>query len=114
RRLKPAVGLQRPGNDVDAWRPAKVEDTEQVELVGHVLGAADLVAGDVEVVEFAQAGRLDLDQLFGFVLVVERKHVEPQAVSYLRGYPRFRIQDSSQGRPKGRSSPWSKLGSVCR
>jgi hypothetical protein len=34
-----------------------------VEFVSHVLRAADLVAGDIEGEELAQAGRLDLDQL---------------------------------------------------
>ena len=54
-------GLQRPGEDVNPWRPPKIEDSKQVELVSHVLRAADLVPRDVEGEELAQASRLSND-----------------------------------------------------
>jgi len=82
-----AVHPQRAGEDVYPRRPGEVEHSEQVELLGHVLGAADLVDGDVEGEEFAEARRLDLDQLLGFVGVIEGQHVEADAIANGLGHP---------------------------
>lgn len=58
-----------------------------MELLRHVLGATDLVACDVEGGKLTLASRLDLDQHFRLVLMVERQNVEPQAISDLDGGP---------------------------
>jgi hypothetical protein len=60
-RLQATPHPQGPAEDVHPRPACEVEDPEQVELLAHVLGAADLVGSDIERVVLGQAGGLDLD-----------------------------------------------------
>jgi len=79
-------GAERTGEDVCPRRSGEIEHPEQLELVGHVLRTPNLGGGDVERVELAEAGRLDLYQPLGLVRVVVAEHV-PQPVPDLVRHP---------------------------
>jgi hypothetical protein len=58
--IKLAQFSQRPVQDIEPRLSSKIEDAEQVILMGNVFGAADLVARYVERKELAQSRRFDL------------------------------------------------------